>query len=403
MKKGKLLGIVCVVTIVAGLLLAGCASEAPPTEGPPTEGPPTEGPPTEEPPEVFHITMCTQHPYEDPMNKYINEGWFNYLERESDGRLTFTLYPSSQAAEPPLLYDAARDGIVDISCVPLSATPGRWVLNEVCGLPLLFDYPAARQVNMTESAMFDKYPELQAEMSDVKVLCWHSTGVQQLHIANRPVHTLEDVEGLQIACFGEYAMRATEALGGVPANVVVTELYDALAKGVVDAEWCNYVGLLIFNWAEHLNYCTETNLVADQMVHVMNLDTWNSLPADLQELIEETYWLLPEVYGYQFDTDDFVCKEIFEGMMIDRGHSETYVMPEAEQARWQEAIRPVWEEWISDAAAIVGEDKARAMLEDAQAFTKQYPYEETPFDLVEDTFRDWGVGEYLEGGAAGGG
>jgi len=33
MKKSKLVGIVCVIAMLAGLLAAGCAGEAPPTEG----------------------------------------------------------------------------------------------------------------------------------------------------------------------------------------------------------------------------------------------------------------------------------------------------------------------------------------------------------------------------------
>ena len=391
MKIGKLLGIVCVIAMVAGLLVAGCAGEAPPTEGPPTEGPPTEGPPEEE---VYNLTMCVQHPAVDTMVSQVLAGWYNWLDEESNGRIKFETIVSAGCAAPPDIYDAARGGLVDIGCQSYGENPGAFPLQEVANLPILFPWPNARTASMVTSALYEKYPEMQAEHPDVKVINFHSTSASFPSFTKKDVRTLEDYQGLVVEEFGAYGVDATEALGGTPARMPILEAYDALAKGTLDGIDANWTALFIFSWVDSLNYCIQVPTIVNCFIHVMNLNTYNSLPPDLQALFDESYWVLPELFGYQFDKEEALNRAAYEDILVSRGLPGIYIPSDEELARWEEAVQPVYENWVQQAAAIVGEAKARAILEDAKMFAEEYRYETTPFDWCEETLHDWGAPAY---------
>ena len=58
--------------------------------------------------------------------------WTEQLEKESGGRLKFTIYPNGQLVGPPnRQFDAARNGITDMSFVLHGVTPGRYPMTEL--------------------------------------------------------------------------------------------------------------------------------------------------------------------------------------------------------------------------------------------------------------------------------
>ena len=163
---------------------------------------------------VIELTIANQHPGEFPMNRVINESWGRWLERESGGRIKLRILPSETVAKAADIFDAARTGIVDIGCQFLAMTPGRFPLNEVVELPLIFS--SSRAAALTHMALYEKYPELQNEFKGVKVLGFHYNGPAQVHTLNKPIRALQDWKGQVIVGWGPYAANIISALGGTP-------------------------------------------------------------------------------------------------------------------------------------------------------------------------------------------
>jgi TRAP-type C4-dicarboxylate transport system substrate-binding protein len=91
-------------------------------------------------------------------------------------------------------------------------------------------------------ALYEKYPEIQAEFDDVKVLGFHGTAPNHIHTVDRPVHTLEDMEGLLVDTTGKWGTLAIQTLGASPEGVMPTERYDAMSKGVFNANMSEWKG-----------------------------------------------------------------------------------------------------------------------------------------------------------------
>jgi len=342
---------------------------------------------------VYKLTFANQHPAEAPMNKVINQAWAKWLEKASKGRLEIVVYPAEQVAKAPNLYDAALNGLADITCQLLAFNPGRWPLTEVTQLPFLYDFPGSRAAAMTAMALFEKYPEIQAEHKGVKILGFHATGLNHIHTVKKPVYKMEDLKGLLLNTNGKIGVNTIKYLGGTPETIFPAEQYDAMAKGVITGNVLEWEGQFIWHMNELTHYSTQASIALFVFVHAMNLDTWNSLPPDLQALLDsENGKMFHAVHGFNFDKDDIMFKNLLDEQYKKAGYPGVYVLTDEERARWIKAVQPVHEEWMQDAAKKVDEAKARAILDDTKKFGKQfggYPDEACP--ECADTLRKWGV------------
>lgn len=378
-KRGILLSLLCIIVIVAGIAGSSCA-------------------PKEE--EVYELTLGNVHPPEDPVN-VVWESWIRWIEEESDGRIKITLLPADQAGVGFTgYYDAVKTGIVDMSDAPVGFEPGRFPLYEATQLP--FASPSGlinRATSLACLAVYDKYPEFQAQFEDVKFITVHGSGAGQLATVPRPVHTMEDASGLMIsAVYGRYDGMALEALGATPETMDIMELYDALAKKTVDGLTISWTAAISFGFLDVFDYITEANICQGLFFVPMNLDTWNSLPSELQELfVGENALRLSGAFNYVQDSGEVEHQEIIESEFTARGLPPIYRLPDDERAKWVAAVSPIWETWVADASATFGEATVRAVLEDYLAFCQQYAWENyTPEEQQKDidTLHEYGVPGY---------
>ncbi|MEO1774022.1 MAG: TRAP transporter substrate-binding protein [Pseudomonadota bacterium] len=108
----------------------------------------------------------------------------------------------------------------------------------------------------------------------------------QVVFCNAEVSELADLEGLKVRASGRMTAKFLEALGAEGVNVSFSEVPGALQKGVVDCAVTGAGSGYSAGWWE-----VSTHLMAiplggwDSVVTAMNMDRWNSLSAEHQELI----------------------------------------------------------------------------------------------------------------------
>ena len=94
-----------------------------------------------------------------------------------------------------------------------------------------------------------------------------------------------------------------------------------------------------------MDYATETpDLYNVVFMKVMNKETWQSLPKDLQEILQE----VSEEYALKYGK--LRAQYTLEGLEYakqEHGLQEINLDP-AEEKRWLERIQPVVEEWIQN-------------------------------------------------------
>ena len=95
----------------------------------------------------------------------------------------------------------------------------------------------------------DFYNEFKPKEFDaVKVLWMNASPNSAIATAKKPIRQLEDLKGMTIRA-PSMAGEVIKALGGNPAPTPMPEVYDAIAKGVIDGEASNFETLFAFKFA----------------------------------------------------------------------------------------------------------------------------------------------------------
>jgi TRAP-type mannitol/chloroaromatic compound transport system substrate-binding protein len=114
-----------------------------------------------------------------------------------------------------------------------------------------------------------------------------NTGVQMGGWFNRPIDSMEDLKGLKMRIPG-IGGEALRLAGGTPVTLPGSELFTALQTGAIDAtEWVGPYNDLAFglHQAARYYYYPGWHEPGSTMECMVNLQAFNSLPADLQAVV----------------------------------------------------------------------------------------------------------------------
>lgn len=115
-----------------------------------------------------------------------------------------------------------------------------------------------------------------------------NTGVQMGGWFNREIHSIDDLQGLKMRIPGLGGEVFTRA-GGTAVNIPGGELYTSLQSGVIDAtEWVGPYNDLAFGFHQIAKYYYYPGWhePGPTLEIIVNKDAFNSLPADLQAMVE---------------------------------------------------------------------------------------------------------------------
>jgi len=261
------------------------------------------------------------------------------INRLTGGRVVIEHYPGGTLLGAPEIYDGVVQGIAHLGMSNLGYTFGRFMETELLDLPLGF--PNAWVANKVVQEFYDRYKP--AEWNDTVVLALHSSPVNVILTADRPVRRLEDMHGLTLRGTG-YIARFVEALGAVARPVATPEAYDAVNRRVIDGLMIPYETVVTFRFGEVTRYITEVWPMGQVYTFyiVANKNAWNSLPADVREIITNyirnefsdklaKMWNDIDVVGYEY------AKSV--------GY-EFITLPDDELVRWQARANQVINDYI---------------------------------------------------------
>ena len=306
------------------------------------------------------------HTFNSPkaiVNQLFLEPWAKEVEARSNGRVTVQVFPAMQlGGKPADLYGQARDGVVDIVWTLPGYSPGRFPLTEVFELP--FVCVDAESTSQALTMFHRKW--MRDEYRDTHPLVFHATAPNHIHTVDRQVRTLEDLNGLEVRAASQTVAAMLEALGAVPVGMPVPQVYEALARGVVDGAWLPWTIMRPFRLHEVTRYHTEVSLGCTPFVLTMNKARYGGLPADVRQILDDTTGMaLARRLGRLWQEDEEAGRDI----AVERGH---LIMPldAAERARWRTATASVADSWVAKVDAM-GYD-GRALLADAQRLIASY-------------------------------
>ncbi|WP_421904568.1 TRAP transporter substrate-binding protein [Mameliella sp.] len=298
--------------------------------------------------------------------KLILDVWADKVEADSNGRIEIERYPAMQlGGTPPELIDQAIDGVADIVWAVNGFTPGRFPHTEVFELPFMtYDAEATSYAywKMFEEHMAD------TDFAQVKILGTWVHGPGMLHTSD-PVDEPADLDGMKIRGGSRMVNQLLELLGAEPIGLPVTAIPEALSKGVINGTTIPWEVTAALKVSELVDNHTEFDGPAIYnltFVLAMNQERYDSLPADLQKVIDDNSGLEFSVFaGGTMAAADGPARQI----AVDRGNNIITISAE-DAARWEELARPVYDAWIADVA-----DKGidgQALIDQAKALMQEY-------------------------------
>lgn len=257
----------------------------------------------------------------------------------TNGRVKMELYPGSQLVSGKDHVDAISSGMVDMAVTQLSEG---WtsVVPELTILGIsLFDNSAHafRTLDGPLGAMLTSALEKKA---DTKLLNFTTAGdVDVMGCTKKLIKTPDDMKGYKFRVSSDSDAASCKALGGSPVIISGPEMYLALQRGTVDGIFITSTrGVDVSKSYEVCKYYTRIPLVVGaQFGFVINLDSWNGLPPDIQKAFTDV----------AAEAREAMLEKLLAGG--DRAWKETMAsypgvqicyIPENEIAQWKEKMLP---------------------------------------------------------------
>jgi len=271
--------------------------------------------------------------------------WLQQLEQATGGRVKIQAYHGQTLAKAKDLWNATKTGIADIGWICHGYYPNLTPLSDVISLPAL-PFETGEKGSEVMWKLYEQFPEIQNEFKDVKVLLFYTSEPYTLITRDKPVKTLEDLKGLKIRMVGGPPTEMVKALGGVPLLVPMTDAYISLQKGVADGMGTPWEAIHTYRFYEVVNYYTQVPFPAVYFSIVMNKDTWNSLPSDIQDAIMSVSGLTgSKFWGRNFF--DNAKSVALEKIQVSGNGDHIYSLSPEERERWLEiGGKPIWAEWV---------------------------------------------------------
>ncbi len=284
------------------------------------------------------------------------QGWANEAEKITNGRVKFQMLPKHPSA-PPGTFDAVREGLVDLSYVTASYTPARHIM------PMLPELPGAGDTALVNSVAYSrihwKHLHKVGEYKGVKLLGVFTHGPGQM-FTKRPVHNINDVQGLKIRTGGGVAEAVAKALGTSAFVKPAPESYELLKSGVADGVFFPMESIISFKLDTVLEQATlfPGGMYSSAFGFFMNEEKWNKLPKQDQDALDKISgeWIARHA-GQSWDEADKKGLEVLKKSGVRIVSADPAFVAEVKKRS-----ASIIEDWIQKASA-KGVDGAKILAE----------------------------------------
>lgn len=232
---------------------------------------------------VYKFSMSIHDALDSGVGKFF-QNWANEVAELSDGRIKIEIFPSGTLATGPDVADVVAGGGADIGWVFTGFYPGQYPLSEAGSLVMEGFHDCEDTANILWD-LYEETPAMQAEWEDYKLLALYCNSNNMLLTKNKKITSLADMKGMNLRSPAGEIATALKAWGANPINMISADIYQSLEKNTI--EGAIFVADGVFTWSldEQLNYYCEMPLFQGTFAVVMNKDKWESLPADLQQVM----------------------------------------------------------------------------------------------------------------------
>jgi TRAP-type C4-dicarboxylate transport system substrate-binding protein len=207
------------------------------------------------------------------------------VERDSGGRIKAEVYPASQLGSIPRMIEGVQFGAIQLAEIPPEFFVGVDERFEVMAAPGLVDSIEHGQRVAADPAV----RKLMFSLGANKGL--HGVGLfiaqPSCIISKTGLRHLADFKGKKIRVFAsQFQTEAFNRLGATPVAMTLGDVLPALQQGAIDGAIAGIGPFVHLHFSDAAKYVTETNQPAIFLVFEVSQKWYDTLPKDLQEIID---------------------------------------------------------------------------------------------------------------------
>jgi TRAP-type C4-dicarboxylate transport system substrate-binding protein len=269
------------------------------------------------------------------MGKYCEE-----LNKKLAGKVEITQYTGSTLLSAEKVAAGVQTGIADMGLSNLSYTRGRFPVMEIMELPLCF--PSSWIAGHVAVDFYNKFKP--KDFDNYQVLMFSTSPINVVQTLSKPVKTLDDMKGLKLRGTGRLG-DIVKALGGTPIPVSTPEMYDSMKRGVIEGALLPLETLKGFKTGELVKHVTASWKIGSAYCFyvLMNKNKWNSLPADVKNVILDFSKEFNERWDVEWNKIDIEGKDF-----LTQQGGQIHPLSDAESAKWIKAVDAVIADYKKD-------------------------------------------------------
>lgn len=228
----------------------------------------------------------TNVPVSNPLNVRLQEA-FDRIGKETDGGVEIRLFADNQLGSDAAMINQLRSGALEMysasgiiisTLVPAAAISG-----------IGFAWKDEKQVYAALDGDLGAYVRSELGKAELVAMprCW-DVSFKTMTSSTKAIKGPDDLQGFKIRVpIGQLGFSLFQAFGAAPTTINFSEAYSALQTHIVDG---TELPLLTFSSAklwEVQKYVSITHHMWDGLWQVANAKRWNSIPAELQAIIQK--------------------------------------------------------------------------------------------------------------------
>ncbi|MGH7099443.1 MAG: TRAP transporter substrate-binding protein DctP [Stellaceae bacterium] len=263
------------------------------------------------------------------------------VEKQTNGALSFQIYPGASLFKPNQQFDAMANGALDMSVYPLAYSGGKLPATNLTLMPALIE--SYQQGYGWENAAIGKWLVKYLDDHGVVLVTWiwQGGGVAS---RDKPILVPADVKGLKTRGAGKMIELMLQAAGGSISTFPSTETYNAMHSGVVDALWTSSASLMSFRLQEVAKDVTTARKYTFWYMFeplLMSKDTFSQLTPAQQKIVLEAGHSLQNYALAACKADDAKVATVFA-----KAGDHVYDMDKAQFEEWKKlAEQSAWKDF----------------------------------------------------------
>lgn len=336
----------------------------------------------------FFVTLCTilfmtvcpeakvvtlKYSDHDPpggmRTEFLKNVWLPEIVKQTGGQVTIQDFWGGALLGSKEVFKGIGDRVTDMGFLFPGHYPGQLV---ALGIFRLFPRGPSKFENMVwlYRKVYEEVPEFNEELKKVnqKVLLF-TAGLPGAFVTTKRITKLDDIKGYKWRAGDKWGLRFLENAGAVPVSIPWGDVYMALQTGTIDGCFTNYDGLHMMKFDE----VAQNLLISKELwyaipfIHDINLDTWNSLPKEIQQGVLKACEIAEQKFARTYDEafDKIMAKQKASGYKVT-------VMSKEDVLKWENAekLEKMQQQWVQEAIA-AGLKTAPAVMQKVKALVKQ--------------------------------